>query len=195
MNWSAIVAAMACFVAGGYLAGQGLTWPAVGVVAGGLLVVSVMVSAHGGTTRLGQRDRHLLSPEPRRPRRLAGAALRRFAGRQRPHPGDPDLYLDLDAVEVNAVYVLGPELFTQLKGGIGQRRDPVTGDQRNIETSDVSLTWRCGGRRSATRLAQQLNQWEARGTLLRLLAARGRCALLMEDDHHWVVLPELRLAA
>ena len=110
-------------------------------------------------------------------------------------PGDPDLYLDLDAVEVHAVYLLGSEVFTHLKGGIGERRDPSTGENRPIETSDVSLTWHCPGRRSARRLAAQLNQWEARQTHLRLLAARGRSALLMEDNQHWLVLPELRLSA
>ena len=110
-------------------------------------------------------------------------------------PGDPDLYLDLDAVEVEAVYVLGSELFTHLRGGIGERRDPVTGSRRRIETSDVSLTWRCSGRRSADRLAAQLNDWEQRRAPLRLLAACGRCALLIEDERKWVALPELRLAA
>jgi hypothetical protein len=110
-------------------------------------------------------------------------------------PGDPDLYLDLEEVEVQAVYVVGTELFTQLKGGVGERRDPATGDQRHIETSDVSLTWRCGGRRAADKLAAQLNDWESRHTPLRLLAASGRSALLMEDDQNWLVLPELRLAA
>jgi hypothetical protein len=105
------------------------------------------------------------------------------------------LYLDLDAVEVEAVYVLGTELFTHLRGGVGQRKDPLTGDQRHIETSEVSLTWRCHGRRTAEHLADKLNEWEHKQTPLRLLAARGRCALLMEDDDNWVVLPELRLAA
>ncbi len=113
----------------------------------------------------------------------------------RPRPGDTDLYLDLDAVEVEAVYLLGTELFTHLRGGVGQRKDPLTGDQRHIETSEVSLTWRCHGRRTAERLADKLNEWEHKQTPLRLLAARGRCALLMEDDDNWVVLPELRLAA
>ena len=77
---------------------------------------------------------------------------------------------------------------------MGERRDPSTGDQRHIETSDVSLTWRCGGRRAADKLAAQLNDWESRHTSLRLLAACGRSALLMEDDQNWLVLPELRLA-
>lgn len=127
--------------------------------------------------------------------RFTGALVRPIVARHRPHPGDVDLYLDLDAVEVYAVYMLGCELFTHLRGGIGERKDPVTGDRRHIETSDVSLTWRCSCRRSARRLAVQLNEWEAKGTPLRLLAARGRCAVLMEDDRRWVVLPELKLAA
>jgi hypothetical protein len=107
-------------------------------------------------------------------------------------PGDPDLYLDLDAVEVQAVYLMGTELFTQLTGGVGQRKDLVTGDRLDIETTDVSLTWRCTGRRTAERLAAQLNEWESKHTPLRLLAACGRSALLMEDDHKWLMLPELR---
>ena len=104
-------------------------------------------------------------------------------------------YLDIDAVEVEAVYVLGSEVFTQLTGGVGSILDPLSGDERHIETKDVSLTWRCEGRRSAAKLAGRLNEWEARGAHLRLTAARGRCALLIEDDDHWVALPELRLSA
>jgi hypothetical protein len=104
-------------------------------------------------------------------------------------------YLDIDAVEVEAVYVLGAEVFTQLTGGVGSILDPSSGDERHIETSDVSLTWRCQGPRSAAKLAGRLNEWEARGAHLRLMAARGRSALLIEDDDHWVALPELRLGA
>jgi hypothetical protein len=119
-------------------------------------------------------------------------------GRESPAAGlandrDPALYLDLEAVEVAAVYVLGAEVFTQLKGGNGNLVDPLTGSERHIETSDVSLTWRCQGRRSAAKLADRLNEWEMKGSRLRLLAARGRSALLMEDDEHWLALPELRL--
>jgi hypothetical protein len=110
-------------------------------------------------------------------------------------PGSAGLYLTLDDVEVAAVYVLGTELYTHLRGGVGRLSDPLTGDQRHIETCDVSLTWRCQGRRSAARLAGRLNEWEASRAPLRLLAARGRCALLMEDDQHWLALPELRLAS
>jgi hypothetical protein len=104
-------------------------------------------------------------------------------------------YLDIDAVEVEAVYVLDAEVFTHLTGGVGSILDPLSGDERHIETSDVSLTWRCQGRRSAAKLAGRLNEWEARGAHLRLMAARGHCALLIEDDDHWVALPELRLTA
>ena len=104
-------------------------------------------------------------------------------------------YLDIDAVEVEAVYVLDAEVFTHPTGGVGSILDPLSGDERHIETSDVSLTWRCQGRRSAAKLAGRLNEWEARGAHLRLTAARGHCALLIEDDDHWVALPELRLTA
>jgi hypothetical protein len=109
--------------------------------------------------------------------------------------GDPGRYLDIDAVEVEAVYVLGDEVFTHLTGGVGSILDPLSGDERHIETSDVSLTWRCQGRRSAERLAIRLNEWESRGAHLRLMATRGRCALLIEDDDHWVAIPELHLGA
>ncbi len=109
--------------------------------------------------------------------------------------GDPGRYLDIDAVEVEAVYVLGDEVYTHLTGGVGSVLDILSGDERHIETSDVSLTWRCQGRRSAEKLAERLNDWEARGAHLRLMAARGRCALLIEDDDHWVALPELLLVA
>jgi len=110
-------------------------------------------------------------------------------------PCDPAPYLDLDAVEVEAVYVLGAEVFTHLKGGVGSLLDPLRGGERHIETTEVSLTWRCQGRRSAAKLADRLNDWEARRAHLRLIAARGRCALLVEDDEHWLALPELRLDA
>ncbi len=110
-------------------------------------------------------------------------------------PGEPGRYLDIDAVEVEAVYVLGAEVFTHLTGGVGRVLDPLSGNERHIETSDVSLTWRCQGRRSAAKLADRLNEWESRGAHLRLMATRGRCALLIEDDDHWVALPELRLSA
>ncbi len=109
--------------------------------------------------------------------------------------GEPGRYLDIDAIEVEAVYVLGAEVFTHLTGGVGSVLDPLSGNERHIETSDVSLTWRCQGRRSAAKLAYRLNEWEARGAHLRLMATRGRCALLIEDDDHWVALPELRLSA
>jgi hypothetical protein len=110
-------------------------------------------------------------------------------------PAGSGRYLDIEAVEVEAVYLLGSEVFTQLTGGVGSIVDPLSGDERHIETSDVSLTWRCQGRRSAAKLAGRLNEWEASGAPLRLMAARGRCALLIEDDDHWVALPELRLSA
>jgi len=117
------------------------------------------------------------------------------ADRQRPRPGDHDLYLDVDAVEVDAVYALGLDLFTHLRGGVGQRTDPSTGQLRPVETTDISLTWHCKSRRSARQAARSLNEWQATRTPLRLLAAQGRCALLMEDDDNWVVLPELKLAS
>ena len=88
----------------------------------------------------------------------------------------PGRYLDIDAVEVEAVYVLGAEVFTHLTGGVGRVLDPLSGNERHIETSDVSLTWRCQGRRSAAKLADRLNEWEASGAHLRLMATRGRCA-------------------
>jgi hypothetical protein len=109
--------------------------------------------------------------------------------------GEPGRYLDIDAVEVEAVYVLGAEVFTHLTGGVGRVLDPLSGNERHIETSEVSLTWRCQGRRSAAKLADRLNEWESRGAHLRLMATRGRCALLIEDDDNWVALPELRLSA
>jgi len=124
-----------------------------------------------------------------------------LSGRHVPPPdanighGEPGRYLDIDAVEVEAVYVLGAEVFTHLTGGVGRVLDPLSGNDRHIETSDVSLTWRCQGRRSAAKLADRLNEWEARGAHLRLMATRGHCALLIEDDDHWVALPELRLSA
>jgi hypothetical protein len=172
--WCIRTMAVACLVGVGALLARGFVVPAAGVIA------AVTTLCIAGEWRLPVRRR--LPPAP-------------LTAPDRPQPGDPDLYLDLDAVEIAAVYLLGVELFAHLRGGIGERRDPLTGDRRPIQTSDVSLTWRCVGHRSASRLAEQLNEWEARRTPLRLLAARGRCALLIENDHNWVVLPELRLGA
>jgi hypothetical protein len=153
-----------------------------------LALATVFVLAAGGTAMVGA------GAGERRPSPTGRAGLSAEI-LQRATVGDPDLYLDLDLVEVHAVYRLDAELYAHLRGGIGQRVDPFTGDRRSIETSDVSLTWRCGGRRAAERLATQLNEWEAKGTPLRLLAMKGSCAVLIEDASNWVTLPELRLAA
>jgi len=209
LHWCAIVVFASCLVAGIIMLVGGTVLPAVGAMAGGAalaiawgrpepirarrraggatpeVVEPAMTGGAAGTTRGG--------PGPAEGGMGASQAPKAVAKR-RPMPGDRDLYLDLEAIEVQAVYVMGTELFTHLRGGVGEHKDLATGDQRHIETSDVSLTWRCAGRRTAERLAAQLNAWEARQTPLRLLAASGRCALLMEDDENWVVLPELRLA-
>jgi hypothetical protein len=175
-SWLAFGAAACCVLVGSLLIATGAWLPAAGAI--------------GAGTALAVGWAWPIPAIPKLSRSAIPAQTK-----HRPRPGDADLYLDLDAVEVEAVYVLGTELFTHLRGGVGQRKDPVTGDQRQIETSEVSLTWRCHGRRTAERLADKLNEWEHQHTPLRLLAARGRCALLMEDDDNWVVLPELRLAA
>jgi hypothetical protein len=135
----------------------------------------------------------LTSPRDVRAKIDAGLPRERRSPGENAAQSSPGRYLDIDAVEVEAVYVLGAEVFTHLTGGVGSILDPLSGNERHIETSDVSLTWRCQGRRSAAKLANRLNEWEARGAHLRLMATRGRCALLIEDDDHWVALPELRL--
>lgn len=178
-SWLALAAASCCVLCGLALITIGSWFAAAGAIAAG--------------TALAVGWAWPLPGAPRVPNLVQ--AVKPAQVRHRPRPGDEDLYLDLDAVEIEAVYVFGTEVFTHLRGGVGQRKDPLTGNQRPIETSEVSLTWRCHGRRTAERLAGRLNQWESNQTPLRLLAARGRCALLMEDDDNWVVLPELRLAA
>jgi hypothetical protein len=182
-----------------FMLAGGTVVPAAGALAAGATLAMVWGSSeHGRRSGSAARERDLAAAE-----RPSGDVESRAIGApeigvapapdKRPAmPGDPDLYLDLDAVEVQAVYLMGSELFTQLTGGVGQRKDLVTGDRLDIETTDVSLTWRCTGRRTAERLAAQLNTWEANHTPLRLLAACGRSALLMEDDHNWLLLPELR---
>ena len=100
-------------------------------------------------------------------------------------------YLDIDAVEVEAVYVLGSEVFTHLTGGVGSIVDPLSGDERHIETSDVSSTWRCqvGGRRQSWLAGSTSGKPEELH-----LSPDGRprpLRLLIEDDDHWVALPEL----
>lgn len=176
---------------------KGVVWPAMVVAAGCLAacvgLVTMGVVLPGLAFGLIGLAVAIVWGAPGRPLRAKAGARAPLAARV--VQDDPDIYLDLDAVQVHAVYQLGAELYAHLRGGVGKRVDPATGARRPIETSDVSLTWRCSGRRTADRLAHQLNRWQAQGTLLRLLALRGRSALLIEDTDVWVSLPELRLAA
>jgi hypothetical protein len=108
------------------------------------------------------------------------------------HPGDSDLCLDIDATQVMGVFSVGPELLACLHGGAGFRCDPGAGEHRSCQIDEVAIAWRCTGRRAARKLARQLNAWQVARTPLRLLSARGRCAVLMEDERIWLALPEIR---
>ena len=206
LHWCVIALAACCIIYGAVMLAMGPVLPATGAMgAGAALAITWGRPPHRRCPPPRQANASLDAPQAAATplqgntsvtngnRSPAAAPWSSDAGRARPKPGDPDLYLDLGSVEVHAVYVLGAELFTHLRGGSGERRDPATGDRRYIQTSDVSLTWRCPGKRAAARLAEQLNMWEARHTPLRLLAPYGRSALLMENDDNWLLLPELRL--
>lgn len=106
-------------------------------------------------------------------------------------PGGPGLFLDLDAIEVVGVYRFGRELLTCLRGGTGLRTDDCTGLPHVWQAGTLFLTWRSRGPRSSTKLARQLNSWQASGTPVRLVGAKGRCAVLMDDEDRRLVLPEL----
>jgi hypothetical protein len=112
----------------------------------------------------------------------------------RAHPGDPDLLFDLDAVEVAGVYLLARHLMAYLRSDGGFCGDDLARGHGGGDVGYVYLTWRCAGRGEATRLARQLNAWQISRTPLRLLAAKGRCAVLMEDERRWLTLPELAAA-
>ncbi len=111
------------------------------------------------------------------------------------HPDDPDLCLDINAVQVMSVFTIGPEILACLHGGTGFRGDPEVAGHEPCQIDDAAITWRCAGRRAASRLARQLNNWQAGRTPLRLLSARGRCTVLMEDERSWLALPEIRARA
>jgi hypothetical protein len=111
------------------------------------------------------------------------------------HPGDPDLCLDIKAVQVMAVFTFGPEILACLHGGTGFCCDSEAGGHKSCQIDDAAIAWRCAGRRAACKLAGQLKAWQAAGTPLRLLSARGRCAVLMEDERSWLTLPEIRARA
>ena len=161
-------------VAGTILLAFGFALPAAGSIGAGAALATAWLRRHPG--RAWHRPTHPITP----------------ACTIGPVPRQSDLYLDLAEVEVEAVYLLGAELFTSLRGGNGKRIDPVTGNQRHIETSDVSVIWHCHGRRMATRQAGKLNEWQAKKTPLRLFAARGSAALLVESDMSWIALPEVK---
>jgi hypothetical protein len=114
----------------------------------------------------------------------------------RAHPGDPDLLLDLPAVEVAGVFALGRDILACLS-----RTCPCGGDggaegfHGPNERDRFFLSWRCASRCAAARLARQLGEWQTVRAPLRLLAAKGRCAVLMEDEHCWLTLPELSVAS
>jgi hypothetical protein len=108
------------------------------------------------------------------------------------HPGDPDLCLDIRATQVSAVFAVGPELLACLHGGTGFRCDPQGGEHKPCHVDDAAIACRCTGRRAARQLARKLNAWQAARTPLRLLSAEGRCAVLMQDEHSFLTLPEVR---
>ncbi len=172
--WAALVAPVLCLAAGGLLFGLHQVPAAAGAFGAG---VAVAVTA----------------PWSRAPQRTPAALTGHRGTRHFPRPRAQDLYLELHAVEVEAVYVLGNEVLAYLRGGSGFRVDPLTRQRRSVETTNISLTWRCHGRRCARRQARRLNSWEAGRTPLQLLAAHGRCTLLVNDDEDWLQLPELRI--
>ena len=111
------------------------------------------------------------------------------------HPDDPDLCLDVRATEVSGVFMVGPELLACVHGGTGFCRRARTGEHEPCQIEDAAIACRCTGRRAARRRARKLNDWQAARTPLRLLSAEGRCAVLMEDEHRFLTLPEVRAGA
>jgi hypothetical protein len=109
----------------------------------------------------------------------------------RAHPGDPDLLFDEQYIEVAGAYRLGRDLLAYLSRGSRRSPECEADCHGPDEVDSFFLSWRCASPCVAAKLSRQLAAWQAARTPLRLLAAKGRCSVLMEDEHRWLTLPEL----
>jgi len=162
-----------------------LTAVAVALVCGG--IPALALGAATGCLALGLGALLCLTAMPQQA--TLGKILTGSVDRAR--PGDPDLLLDLDAVKIAGVYRLGGDLLAYLRGGTGLRTDEYSGLARAWQAGSLFLTWRGAGRLSTDKLVHQLNTWQSSGAPVRLVGAKGRCAVLMDEDDHCLVLPEL----
>jgi hypothetical protein len=113
----------------------------------------------------------------------------------------PTTVVDMDQLRVGAVYRLGKELLAWFVedrpeagavAGIEGRSVYVAGDEGR---SGIFLAWEAPGRAAAQQAWRRLTTWQAQGTCLRLVAYTGRPAFVVENEHSWVALPELRAQA
>jgi hypothetical protein len=104
---------------------------------------------------------------------------------------DTGLLVRVDGLKVTAVFVLGREVLACLDGGEGYRSNAKGGLREGWpEGKPIFLTWHGQGGCSVAKLVERLKTWQAAGTTLCLLGAKG-CSSLVQDDRHWVDIPEL----
>ena len=110
-------------------------------------------------------------------------------------PEDSQLRLLLRGLKVAAVFRYNKEVLVHLMAGFSSCPANELLAPGCREAEGIYLTWRCAGTPSSARLMTQLSTWQEKETLLRLVACRGRAAVLMEDEQHWLRLPELAARA
>lgn len=91
--------------------------------------------------------------------------------------------LELGSLHVGAAYRLGNEILAYFE----QPRDS------GCEPLALFLSWRAGSRRLALRQWRQLARWQSLGAALRLSAASGLPAFVVQDATTWLSLPELQV--
>lgn len=172
--WALLIVLPACMV-GAALAG-GAPWAAGGPFAGGVAwLLGAMACVLAGLAVLWRLC--LLSPA-----HLPTIDL--VAGHTRSREGcSCDAVLEVASLRVGGAYCLGAEILAYFERGAGGGCEPLA----------LFLSWRAGNRRLALRQWRQLARWQSLGTVLRLSAARGRPAFVVQDARCWLSLPELHL--
>ena len=100
--------------------------------------------------------------------------------------------IDVRSLEVAAVFLLTRDVLVSLQGGTGtyaraEPRDRVPWP----DGAELFLAWRCSRPAATAKANEQLALWQALGAPLRLLAGSGSRTVLMQDQHHRLLLPPL----
>ena len=91
--------------------------------------------------------------------------------------------LELGPLHVGGAYCLGTEILAYFERPLDSACEPLA----------LFLSWRAGNRHLALRQWRQLARWQSLGTALRLSAASGLPAFVVQDAMTWLSLPELHL--